>query len=125
MKATRLTLTALAAVAFGGAIVSTTSSSREVERTDFGVTRTAVTPAYDARVAPASGAAIKEFRIPMTHDTIEIAKGVRYVGWTFGGTVPGPVIRVRQGDLVRVNLVNEAKDMGMRRMENARVAPLA
>jgi hypothetical protein len=29
----------------------------------------------------------------MTHDTIEISKGVRYVGWTFGGTEPGPVIR--------------------------------
>ena len=111
MKATRLTLTALATVALGGTIYSTTATSRGIERTDFGVTRTAVTPAYDARVAPASKAGIKEFRIPMTHDTIEIAKGVRYVGWTFGGTVPGPVIRVRQGDLVRVNLVNEAKDM--------------
>ena len=110
MKATRLTLTALATVALGGTIYSTTATSRGIERTDFGVTRT-VTPAYDARVAPASKAGIKEFRIPMTHDTIEIAKGVRYVGWTFGGTVPGPVIRVRQGDLVRVNLVNEAKDM--------------
>ncbi len=36
---------------------------------------------------------------------------MRYVVWTFGGTVPGPVIRVRTGDLVRINLVNEAKDM--------------
>ena len=80
MKATRLTLTALATLALGGTIYSSTSSPREVERTDFGITRTAVTPAYDARVAPASGAAIKEFRIPMTHDTIEIAKGPRPAG---------------------------------------------
>ena len=36
---------------------------------------------------------------------------MKYLGWTFGGTVPGPVIRVRQGDLVRINLVNEARDM--------------
>src|SRR5207253_927707 len=28
--------------------------------------------------------------------------------WTFGGTVPGPVVRVREGDLVRIRLVNEA-----------------
>jgi nitrite reductase (NO-forming) len=62
-------------------------------------------------VPAAATARIKEFRIPMTHDTIEIAKGVRYVGWTFGGTVPGPVIRVRQGDLVRINLVNQAEGM--------------
>jgi nitrite reductase (NO-forming) len=91
----------------------TTAARRapDVERVDFGVTRTSVLPAFDASVAPASKAPVKEFRIPMTHDTIEIANGVKYVGWTFGGTVPGPVIRVREGDLVRINLINEAKDM--------------
>lgn len=111
MKTTSLTFSALATFLLVGAIYSTISRDKNVERTDFGVTRTSVVPAYDARVDPVSSAAIKEFRIPMTHDTIEIAKGVRYVGWTFGGTVPGPVIRVRQGDLVRINLINEAKDM--------------
>jgi nitrite reductase (NO-forming) len=80
----------------------------EIERVDFGVTTTATTPAFDALVKPASGARIKEFRIPMTHRTIEIAPGVKYDGWTFGNTVPGPVIRVREGDLVKVTLVNEA-----------------
>ena len=80
----------------------------EVERVDFGVTTTATTPAFDARVAPASEARIKEFRIPMTHRTIEVAPGVKYDGWTFGNTVPGPVIRVREGDLVKVTLVNES-----------------
>lgn len=79
-----------------------------VERVDFGVTRRATSPAYDARLAPASDAPIKEFRIPIEHDTTTIADGVKYEGWTFGGTVPGPVLRVRQGDLVRVNVVNNA-----------------
>ncbi len=91
-----------------------TATAREnvtIERVDFGVVRTRTAPAFDARVQPVGGAQIKEFRIPMTHDTIEIANGVRYVGWTFGGTVPGPVIRVRVGDLVRINLVNEAEGM--------------
>ena len=79
-----------------------------VERVDFGTKVTATTPAFDARVEPASEARVKEFRIPVTHRTIEIAPGVKYDGWTFGNTVPGPVIRVRQGDLVRVTLVNES-----------------
>ena len=82
-----------------------------VDRVDFGVERRATSPAFDARVAPVSSAPTKEFRIPITHDTIEIAPGVKYAGWTFGGTVPGPVLRVRQGDRVRIVLVNEAKDM--------------
>jgi nitrite reductase (NO-forming) len=79
-----------------------------VEVIDFGVTRTATDPAFDARVRPPSNAEIKEFIIPITHETIEIADGVKYTGWTFGGTVPGPVIRVREGDLVRVKLVNKS-----------------
>jgi nitrite reductase (NO-forming) len=87
------------------------SAAPAVERVDFSATRTATTPVFDARLKPASAAHVKEFRIPMSHDTIEIAKGVRYIGWTFGHTVPGPAIRVRQGDIVRINLVNEAKMM--------------
>ncbi len=80
----------------------------EVEYTDFGQVRTPTDPSYRAEVQPASSAPIKDFRIPITHETIEIADGVQYEGWTFGGTVPGPVIRVREGDLVRINLVNES-----------------
>lgn len=79
-----------------------------VERIDFGQVRRATAPAYDAAVAPATEARIREFRIPMTHETIEIARGVKYEGWTFGGTVPGPIVRVREGDLVRITLVNES-----------------
>ncbi|HEY8469469.1 MAG TPA: multicopper oxidase domain-containing protein [Longimicrobiales bacterium] len=80
----------------------------DVERVDFGVTRTPTVPAYVAELKPVSKARIKEFRIPIRHERIEIAPGLVYEGWTFGGTVPGPVMRVRQGDLVRVTLVNEA-----------------
>jgi nitrite reductase (NO-forming) len=79
-----------------------------VERVDFNTVKTATTPAFDAAVKPASDARIKEFVIPITHDTIEISKGVKYEGWTFGGTVPGPVLRVNQGDLVRVTVTNDS-----------------
>jgi nitrite reductase (NO-forming) len=36
----------------------------------------------------------------------EIAEGVKYTFWTFGGTVPGSFIRVRQGDTVEFHLKN-------------------
>jgi nitrite reductase (NO-forming) len=97
--------TALGSGAF--ALTGARGGSR-VERVDLGTRRTATHPAYDARLAPASDAEIKEFVIPITHDTIEIAKGVKYEGWTFGGTVPGPTIRVREGDLVRIKVVNKS-----------------
>jgi nitrite reductase (NO-forming) len=36
----------------------------------------------------------------------EISEGVKYTFWTFGGTVPGSFIRVRQGDAVEFHLKN-------------------
>ncbi len=38
-----------------------------------------------------------------------LAEGVKYEFWSFNGTLPGPMIRVRQGDTVKVNL-NNPKD---------------
>jgi len=93
-------LASLAAVGFSG--------SPQVEVTDFAAAPRGTQPVYDARLAPVSSAPVKEFRIPIRDATVEIAKGVTYKSWTFGGTVPGPVVRVREGDLVRIRLVNEA-----------------
>ncbi len=36
----------------------------------------------------------------------ELADGVQYTFWTFGGEAPGPMIRVREGDLVEFHLKN-------------------
>ncbi len=36
----------------------------------------------------------------------EISAGVEYTFWTFGGTVPGSFIRIRQGDTVEFHLLN-------------------
>jgi len=110
MRSRTLAASALALVAIGisGGALTAARRNDKVERIDFHTVVTTTTPAYDARVAPASDATIREFIIPITHDTIEISKGVKYEGWTFGGTVPGPVLRVREGDLVRVKVVNES-----------------
>jgi nitrite reductase (NO-forming) len=108
---TRTLISSLFALTTAGAvIVGLTAARREVtvERIDFGVVARATSPAFDARLAPASDAGIKAFRIPIKDATIEIAKGVTYQGWTFGGTVPGPVVRVHQGDLVRITVVNQS-----------------
>ena len=37
---------------------------------------------------------------------MSISEGVSYTFWTFGGTVPGSFIRVRQGDTVEFHLKN-------------------
>jgi nitrite reductase (NO-forming) len=96
------------AVAVGAFAVTAARRTERSERVDFARVVRATTPAFDARLAAASDAPIKEFRIPIKDATIEIANGVSYQGWTFGGTVPGPAIRVRIGDRVRIVVTNES-----------------
>lgn len=57
---------------------------------------------------PPSTNYLHRVRLEMRHVRLTIAAGVSYEAWTFGGTVPGPVIRVTQGDTVDVTLVNRA-----------------
>ena len=37
-----------------------------------------------------------------------VADGFSQAVWTFGGSIPGPVIRVKLGDLIRIHLKNPA-----------------
>jgi nitrite reductase (NO-forming) len=43
-----------------------------------------------------------------TEERGTLASGVEYVFWTFAGTVPGPLVRVREGDTVQIRLTNAA-----------------
>jgi nitrite reductase (NO-forming) len=47
-------------------------------------------------------------RIEVIETVKEIADGVHYTFWTYGGNVPGKFIRVRQGDVVEFHLHNAA-----------------
>jgi nitrite reductase (NO-forming) len=68
-------------------------------------------PAYTLRDATAPKA-----REGTTHDIdlvieeklMTVAKGFVQKVWTFGGSVPGPVIRVKVGDTIRIHLKNPA-----------------
>lgn len=42
---------------------------------------------------------------------IDVANGVRYRAWTFGGMVPGPVIHVREGDRITFTMKNRSDEM--------------
>ncbi|MCL4396544.1 MAG: multicopper oxidase domain-containing protein [Chloroflexi bacterium] len=61
---------------------------------------------YDASTKPASTEPVKEITLTVEQKTLEIAPGVPYEAWTFNGTAPGPILRVRQGDQVKFTLVN-------------------
>ena len=71
------------------------------------VTATLLAP---PRVPPAlqrSGPAKVLVELETTEQKGTLASGVEYTFWTFGGTVPGPFLRVREGDTVQIRLVNQ------------------
>ncbi len=49
---------------------------------------------------------VHDVDLPIEEKAMTVATGYVVHVWTFGGTVPGPTIRVHLGDTVRVHLVN-------------------
>ncbi len=54
----------------------------------------------------ASAAGKKVFTLTVQDKRIEIGLGLSYDAWTYDGQVPGPLLRVRQGDEVTIKLIN-------------------
>jgi FtsP/CotA-like multicopper oxidase with cupredoxin domain len=54
----------------------------------------------------ASGRTLREWEIVAADKEIEVAPGIKFPAWTFNGRVPGPTLRAREGDRMRVRLVN-------------------
>ena len=76
-----------------------------------------------ARLEPAERTRLHRVRLEMKHAPVVIAPGVTYAAWTFGGTVPGPVLHVRQGDTVDFTLVNRANIPHSMDFHAAEIAP--
>ncbi len=52
------------------------------------------------------GRTLREFEIISEDKEIEIAPGLMFPAWTYNGRVPGPTLRVTEGDRVRVRFQN-------------------
>jgi FtsP/CotA-like multicopper oxidase with cupredoxin domain len=61
---------------------------------------------YPPPALPHSPGRLREYTLTAIDREIEVAAGVHFAAWTYNGTVPGPVIRATQDDLLRVRFVN-------------------
>ncbi|NKQ52436.1 multicopper oxidase domain-containing protein [Amycolatopsis sp. K13G38] len=61
---------------------------------------------YDPALQPAPGGSAHDVTLRIDQTTVEIAPGVRQQVWTYNGTVPGPVLHGRVGDLFTVHVIN-------------------
>ncbi|HEX5239666.1 MAG TPA: multicopper oxidase domain-containing protein [Candidatus Limnocylindrales bacterium] len=61
----------------------------------------------DATAPAVMPGTVHDIDLPIIEKDMTVAAGYVVHVWTFGGTVPGPVIRVHLGDTVHVHLTNE------------------
>jgi len=61
---------------------------------------------YPPVALPYEPGRVREYELVALDREIEVAQGVTFQAWTYNGTVPGPVIRATEGDLLRVKLRN-------------------
>lgn len=54
-----------------------------------------------------NGRTIREFRITATNSTVQLNSAVTFNTWNFNNRVPGPTLRVTEGDRVRVVFLNQ------------------
>lgn len=65
-------------------------------------------------------AAAKTVKVEMTVKEVEIEvdhKGTKQKMWTYGGSIPGPLVRVTEGDTVDFTLINDAANKNSHSMD--------
>lgn len=86
---------------------TSSSSTSSSPTTNVTPVATATHQTYDAKPPATLQGSTVNVTLTVKELLVSIAPGVVYHGWTFNGTVPGPVIRVRQGQTVHFTLVND------------------
>jgi manganese oxidase len=57
----------------------------------------------------ASGRLVREWTLVAEDKEIEVAPGIRFPAWTYNGRIPGPTLRAREGERLRITFVNASK----------------
>jgi FtsP/CotA-like multicopper oxidase with cupredoxin domain len=52
---------------------------------------------------------VREWDLVAEEKTIEVAPGVKYTAWAYNGRVPGPTLRAREGERLRIRFTNGAQ----------------
>jgi nitrite reductase (NO-forming) len=55
-------------------------------------------------------ASTKSFTLTVERKRVSVGGRMTFNAWTYSGTVPGPVLKVVQGDEVKIDLINHTKD---------------
>ena len=78
---------------------------------------------FPAALPAAPAGPIANVNLVLKDVTVQIAPGIKYSAWAWAGGAPGPVIHVRQGQLVKITLTNRGAIPHSVDFHAARVAP--
>ena len=78
---------------------------------------------YPAALPAIPAGPVANVNLALTDRVVQIAPGVKYSAWAWAGGAPGPVIHVRQGQLVKITLTNNGAIPHSVDFHAARVAP--
>lgn len=53
-----------------------------------------------------NGQTLREYRLFASEKPIEVAPGIMYPAWMYNGRIPGPTLRTREGNRLRIHLTN-------------------
>jgi FtsP/CotA-like multicopper oxidase with cupredoxin domain len=56
----------------------------------------------------ASGQVVREWEISVAEQEVEVAPGVTFQAWTYNQRIPGPTLRAREGERLRITLRNRS-----------------
>lgn len=76
-----------------------------------------------AAAPPAACASNRNFTLTVQRKHIEVGGGMTFNAWTYDGTMPGPVLKVVQGDQVHIHLTNNTKDAHGIDVHAAQISP--
>jgi FtsP/CotA-like multicopper oxidase with cupredoxin domain len=53
-----------------------------------------------------NGRVVREWELYASDREVEVAPGVRFAAWTYNDRIPGPTLRAREGELLRISFIN-------------------
>jgi nitrite reductase (NO-forming) len=78
---------------------------------------------YPAALPAAPAGPVANVHLVLKDVTIQIAPGIKYAAWAWAGGAPGPIIHVREGQLVHITLTNKGAIPHSVDFHAARIAP--
>ena len=79
---------------------------RSFLKSTLGVLASSIPMVSVARGFAKEGKTVREFRFSASPARVNLGRGPDFIAWTYNGQVPGPEIRVTEGEIIRVVLKN-------------------